>query len=706
MPALPIASTAVSGQIVITASRAPEPEAQTPASVTIIDRSEIERLGQPLVPALLRLAPSVAVASSGPPGSFTEVRIRGAENNHTLLFIDGIRANDPATGDFARFELLNADLASRIEVLRGPQSALWGSDAIGGVVAVNGLDDAPGYAAGAEAGSFGFRRANASGAIKTSDASLSGAVGWQRSTGIDSFGAPEGDKDGYRNLSGRVRGTAALGSDVRLGAAAFAFTGRTQFDGYDPLTFEHTDTLDNTRNRLAAGRIWAEFGGTETAWSGRVGGSLLGSSNRNYLASEPLNRTSGLRRTIDAQLEHRFATGQVQHQLILAAEAESEKFHARGLSSGLSTDQDRSRAHQALTAEWIGERAGFTGDFAVRRDFFNRFKDATTLRAAAQAKLGGGFALAGSYAEGMAQPTFFDLYGTFPNNFVGNPNLRPETSRGFEGSLRFRRSAFNASLTALSAAASPRNRRRLRSHDIPVHHAQQHGGQPSFGDRGRDWLAAILSFESRCELCVPACDAAGYVSGLQVRERRRPKHSGSVEADGTSGRWSYGGSIAYAGSHLDTLEVAPFGVVRVKLLLAGGRPRRLCPQAGDRAVRARDEPVRRQLSGSRGLSHRRVGACSRGIRLAGSAIIAVKLALGGDLAIEDRPAGELADAGALLDELDLEAKQDAGFHRLAELRAVDGHEIDQLAGAGEAQDFDREHARRLRQSLDDGARRA
>ena len=55
-----------------------------------------------------------------------------------------------------------------------------------------------------------------------------------------------------------------LGSDVRLGASAIAFTGRTQFDGYDPITFEHTDTLDNTRNRLAAGRIWAEFGGTET----------------------------------------------------------------------------------------------------------------------------------------------------------------------------------------------------------------------------------------------------------------------------------------------------------------------------------------------------------------------------------------------------------------------------------------------------------
>src|SRR6476661_8742449 len=566
MPALPIDSPAVStsGQIVITASRAPQTEGQTPASLTIIDRSEIDRLGQPLVPALLRLTPSVAVAVSGPAGSFTEVRIRGAENNHTLLFIDGIRANDPATGDFARFELLNADLASRIEVLRGPQSALWGSDAIGGVVAVNGVDDSPGYAAGAEAGSFGFRRANVSGAIKAGAASLAGAVGWQRSTGIDSFGAPQGDKDGYRNLSGRLRGTFALSPDVRVGAAAFAFTGRTQFDGYDPLTFEHTDTLDNTRNRLAAGRIWAELGRTEAAWSGRVGATLLGSSNRNYLASDPLNRTSGLRRTLDAQAEHRFATGEVRHQLIIAAEAESEKFHARGLSSGLSTDQDRSRAHQALSAEWIAEQGGFTGDVAVRRDFFNRFKDATTLRAAAQAKLGGGFALAGSYAEGMAQPTFFDLYGTFPNNFVGNPNLRPETSRGFEGSLRFRRSAFSAALTGY--------RQRLQHEIVDVFDFTTFLSTTtnSTAVSHRSGVEAELGWYVSPALRLKANYAFLHatqpdtVSGLQVRERRRPKHSGSLEADGTSGRWSYGASIAYAGSHLDTLEVAPFGVVRVK----------------------------------------------------------------------------------------------------------------------------------------------
>src|SRR5512142_1830061 len=113
MPALPI----VTDQIVITASRAPETQGQTPASVTIIDSKEIERLDEPLIAGLLRLTPSAAVTEIGPAGSLTEVRIRGSEANHTLLFVDGIKINDPASGDAPRFELLNADLASRIEIV-------------------------------------------------------------------------------------------------------------------------------------------------------------------------------------------------------------------------------------------------------------------------------------------------------------------------------------------------------------------------------------------------------------------------------------------------------------------------------------------------------------------------------------------------------------------------------------------------------------
>ena len=558
-------------QIVVTASRFGEELEQSPASVTVLDRQRIERLGEPLVPALLRLTPSIAVTNLGSAGLFTEVRIRGAENNHTLLFIDGIRANDPATGDFARFELLNADLASRIEIVRGPQSALWGSQAIGGVIAINGVDDAPGLAASAEAGSFGLLRASASAAFASDRGSLAAAVGWQRATGIDSFSG-DGDKDGWRNLSGRLRGTYALTPSIELGAAAFALTGRAEFDGYDPISFERADTLDNSRNRLAAGRLWAAFGKGEAGLKGRVGVSALGSSNRNFLDVDPVNTTKGSRLSFDAQVEHGFATGGLDHQLVLAVDAERETFEARDTSFGGFTDQDRSRSHRAVTVEWRGSTGGLTGDVAIRRDMFNRFKDATSLRASVLAELGKGISVAGSYAEGIGQPTFFDLYGFFPNNFVGNPSLKPESSRGFEVSARFRSSNFAASLTGY--------RQVLHDEIVDVFDPETFlSSTENRRGKSRRWgIEAEIAWRPVPAVRVTASYAylkasqPGPANGARLAEVRRPEHSGSVAADGTSGRWSYGASLAYVGSHLDREEVFPFRIVSLdSYWLAGAR---------------------------------------------------------------------------------------------------------------------------------------
>src|SRR3546814_10926445 len=77
--------------------------------------------------------PGVSVNVQGPQGSLTQIRIRGAEANHTLTFVDGIEINDPASGNETRFETLSADNAARVELLRGPQSARWGAEALGGV---------------------------------------------------------------------------------------------------------------------------------------------------------------------------------------------------------------------------------------------------------------------------------------------------------------------------------------------------------------------------------------------------------------------------------------------------------------------------------------------------------------------------------------------------------------------------------------------
>jgi len=540
-------------KIVITSSRAPQDEAQTPASVTIIDHLRIERLDDPIVTALIRLTPSAAVASSGPLGSLTEIRIRGAEANHTLLFVDGIKIDDPASGDTPRYEILNADLASRIEVVRGPQSALWGSEAIGGVIAVNGLDDAQGYDAKVEGGSFGFIRSSAAGSIATDKASVSGAIGFQRATGINSVDGP-GDKDGYHNLSGRLRATWRPRADIEIGASAIGLHARDEFDGFDLFTGAHTDTLDNSRNRLEAGRIWASIGTEASSWRGRIAGTVLGSWNKNYLEDAEQNRTRGSRHNLSAQLERRFVTGAVTHRLIVAAENEHEEFHAHDTAFGGFTNQDRDRSHSSLTAEWRGDARTLSGDVAVRHDMFNRFKDATSIRASILGVLGDGLSLAGSYAEGIAQPTFFDLYGFFPGNFVGNPDLRAESSRGFELSLRYRHGAVGASLTGY----------RQRLHDEIVNNATFTSVLNAPGNSKRSGLEATVEWSAGTALRLSAnysyLDATqpDPVSGEQVAEARRAKHSGSIAADGSAGRISYGASIAYVGDHFDNRDTFPF----------------------------------------------------------------------------------------------------------------------------------------------------
>ncbi|WP_309660658.1 TonB-dependent receptor domain-containing protein [Sphingomonas sp.] len=554
-------------EIVVTAARVPERAADSAASVTIIDTKRIARLGEPLVPALLRLVPSTAVATSGPAGSLAEVRIRGAEANHTLLFIDGIRANDPAAGNAPRFELLNADLVSRIEVVRGPQSALWGSEAIGGVIAVDGdTGEATSFSAATEAGSFGFRRATASVSATPGAAKLAAAIGWQRARGIDIFGG--GDRDGYRNLSGRARASWDLSPSVEVGASGFALTGRNAFDGSNPFTFAPTQDLAST-NKLAAGQLWIRAGSPTSAWSGHLSASLLGSKKDNFFAGAPINQTSGGRTTLSGQIERRFSTGGVDHQLIGAADHESERFQARDTVFGGFSAQDRTRQHQSLTVEWRAKAGPVVADVAVRHDRFNRFKEATSLRVSGLANLGHGLSVTASYGEGIAQPTFFDLYGFFPGSFIGNPSLRPESSRGVEASLRYRSNHARASFSIY--------RQRLSDEIVDIF------GSPFSTTINRDeksrrsGIEAEFGWQFGEALRVDAnyaylkASEPGSVAGSQVHELRRPKHSGSLALDGTRGRFSYGASIASAGTHDDmNFDVFPFETVRLHSYWLGG----------------------------------------------------------------------------------------------------------------------------------------
>ena len=537
--------------IVITASRLPEPIADSAASASIVDDDRLERLGEPAITSTLRLLPSTSVATSGPAGSFTQVRIRGAEANHSLLFIDGIRANDPAAGNEPRFELLNADIASRIELVRGPQSALWGSEAIGGVIAVDGDPAATTGASGTvEGGSFGFRRAMGSASYGGDALGIALAIGHQASDGIDSFDG-DGDRDGF--TSNVLRGLARWlpVAKLALTASGFWLAGRSDYDGTDPLTFLHADTLDRTRNRLAAGQVGMVYGETTDAWQAKLSTSLLKSRNRNLLDGTEVNESEGRRSTVDAEVDHLFSTGKVDHALIVVGAMENEHFSTADVAFGGFSNQSRHRRHWSLTGEWrasLGER--LITDLAVRRDVFSRFRDATTVRGSVLVKASKTVSVAFSYGEGIAQPTFYDLYGFFPESFVGNPSLRSESSRGFEGSIRYRSGPLAASITAY--------RQRLRDEIVGTFDPDTFlsSAANADGNSRRQGIEAEASWNRGKALRLAAVysysDASEPSAGAShIREVRRAKHSGSVTIDGTTGKLSYGASIAYVGRRAD-----------------------------------------------------------------------------------------------------------------------------------------------------------
>jgi vitamin B12 transporter len=543
--------------IVVTASRFEEEASETPASVTLIDTQRIERIGSPLVPDLLRLVPSVAVATSGPAGSLTQVRIRGAEANHTLLFVEGIRANDPAAGNEPRFELLNADLASRIEVVRGPQSALWGSEAIGGVVAISGA--APG-SGGTQAFAEGGSRDTWRGAARTelgdAEQGFSIGIAGQRSNGIDSF-LGGGEKDGYRNLGLRGAGRYRLSPLLLLGASGFGLRGTSEFDGYDTF-FQRADTLDQTRNKLSAGRLFAEIGDRRKSYV-LASASLLGSSNRNQVDDQFVNQTEAKRRTLALEGGHRLG----RHQLIAAVEGEREAFEARDTAFGGFTDQDRSRNHHSLTAEWRAAGMGpLSAGLAVRHDIFSRFKDATSFRASLKRELGGQVSISANFGEGIAQPTFFDLYGFFPGSFVGNPGLKPESSRGGDISLRYFADRLGGSITYY--------RQRLKDEIatvfLPDFTSTAINAEGKSKRQGIE-LEGYYRHSDALRLTVNYAwlDASEPdVGGAQLKEPRRPKHSGSIAVDGAKGRLTYGAAVAYSGERTDT-NFDPFPALLVKL---------------------------------------------------------------------------------------------------------------------------------------------
>ncbi|MEA3049081.1 MAG: vitamin transporter [Sphingomonadales bacterium] len=548
-------------EIVVTATKVNNDAFPSASSPVLATPGLAETVGLPMVTDVLRILPGVSVAAAGPRGSQTQVRLQGAEANHTLLVVDGIRFNDPAAGNEARFELLPMDLLDRITVILGSNSALWGSEAIGGVVTAETRDPASGsrgLGARAEYGSLDSGLASAWVAARTGKVRLSATGAWLSSAGIDAF-APGGERDGFDNRSASAKAVFAPTDSLEFGIVGHAIAGRSEYDGLDPVTFARAETLDETRNRIGAVRGWAQ--GAHDGWTLKLDSSLLASVNRNLLAGAPLNRTFGRRFTASAQLSKQLG----RHLLTAALDHQAERFRARDQVYFGATDQDRSRRLTALVGQWHADWSkALATDFAIRRDRFSAFADATTVRAGVTVKPVADLSLYASYAEGIAQPTFYDLYGFFPGSFAGNPALKPERSTGWQAGANFARGRYDLAVSVFSA--------RLRDEIVDVFDpstfrsttANATGTSRRRGLEARAQLRlspAVHLFLSYTYLDATEQQAAG---ALLVREVRRPKHSAGFGGDGEIGRLTWGATLAWIGARRDVdFNLFPARTVRL-----------------------------------------------------------------------------------------------------------------------------------------------
>ena len=429
-------------EIVVSASRTPLEARAAGSAVTVITAEELESKQVRMVSDVLRDVPGLAVNRTGAVGAITQVRIRGAEANHTLVLIDGVEVNDPSGAgsgfDFA--DLLAADV-ERIEVLRGPQSALYGSDAIGGVVNVI-TRKGRGPAATSlrlEGGSFGSGEVSAGirGAGDRYHLSLGGTGFRTSGVSIAPGAGTKPEKDGYRNHGWRATLGVDLLEDLEVELLGRYVRSKVETDptgDVDGFSIP-VDGDDETRATQWSGRARVTYGLLDGAWEHTLG---AGSSRKKWDTFAAGNRTygaEGRRSRLDYQTSVFFDTAALAdaaHSFTFLAEREKDSQTSGGSFGGSHSDV----TNYGYTGEYrvgMWERLFLSG--SVRYDDNDLFEDATTFRVTgAYLHDETGTRLHGSYGTGVKNPTLFELFG-YADGFVPNSRLKPESSKGWDAGV-------------------------------------------------------------------------------------------------------------------------------------------------------------------------------------------------------------------------------------------------------------------------------
>lgn len=438
--------------IVVTADRTPEPIARSGSAISVVTREQIDTFSSTSLVDVLRSVPGLDITENGGPGATTVVRLRGANTGQTLVLIDGIRVNDPssASGEFD-FSTLMPTAIDRIEVLRGPQSALYGSDAIGGVVNIltRTGGGTPRFEARTEAGSYGTLNssATASGALGPWSFAFSG--GGQKSAGFSRYGYrigrlesrfPRFEADGFDRYGGYGRLGYDAGEGVKLEIGILSVKTHAQ---YDAASGAFPDTPANTDRQFT--QVFARG----TAEQGPLTHSLkvyVNETDRSF--RDYSYRTNVLpQNTTGTGTEFRGDRIGTEYQGDLRAgpagtvtfggRFEGEKgttfstplLPAAGIRRRTLDGEQNTRSLFALWQVPIGERLILS--LGGRHDEVNDVTFNTWRATAAYLIPETGTKLRASRGTGGKAPTLFQLFApTF-----GNPDLTPERSIGWDAGI-------------------------------------------------------------------------------------------------------------------------------------------------------------------------------------------------------------------------------------------------------------------------------
>ncbi len=427
--------------VVVTATRQQQRANELLSDVSVIEREEIERAGpSTTLPELLGRQPGIQFTSTGAPGGVSNILIRGTNASHALILIDGVRVNSATLGEtsLSRIPLSQVD---HIEILRGPASALYGSEAIGGVVQIFTRQGAGAAQPSVEVGYGTNDSSNVGAGVAGSARGLSYSIYGNsfHTRGFSSIRNPSNasynrDRDGFRNNS--VTGSLAyrFNADHKAGVNLFVSNGRNQYDGSwpSPASFNYLQETEVTSAAAyVSNRFLPKWNSTlRAARSSDDSTSYTGASSRDIFRTDQTQY--GWQNDIDLPLGRMlFALEQIQQTV-----------------SGNSTFTRTQRDLKAVLAGWTAHAGDHRWQLNVRRDSNNQFGGKNTGLAAYGYQFSPAWRANVSVGTALKIPTFNDLY--YPNTpfvGVGNPDLKPEFARNRETAVHYDDGTHSASLT-------------------------------------------------------------------------------------------------------------------------------------------------------------------------------------------------------------------------------------------------------------------